>query len=75
MEIKQGYISPKVLSHQPIRFETACSWNKGVGEKVPCGNGWVNHPNDPRPQKPGTGPDPHPGNPPVNPGNPGGKNR
>lgn len=58
MENKGSYISPKVLSHQPIRFETAQSWNKGVGNKEPGGdgNGGINYPLDPRPQKPGTGP-------------------
>ena len=25
------YERPKVLSHQPIRFETSQSWNKGQG--------------------------------------------
>jgi hypothetical protein len=58
MENKESYVSPKVLSHQPIRFETAQSWNKGVGNKDPNGdgNGGINYPLDPRPQKPGTGP-------------------
>jgi hypothetical protein len=27
----KNYISPKVLSHQPIRFETSQSWNRGRG--------------------------------------------
>jgi hypothetical protein len=54
----KSYTRPQVLSHQPIRFETAHSWNKGVGNKNPSsnGNGGVHYPNDPRPQKPGTGP-------------------
>lgn len=58
MKEKKITISPLVLSHQPIKFETAHSWNKGVGNKKPSGNGngGVNYPNDPRPQKPGTGP-------------------
>lgn len=52
------YTRPLVISHQPIRFETAHSWNKGVGNKNPSGdgNGGINYPNEPRPQKPGTGP-------------------
>lgn len=56
-EVKES-VRPLVLSHQPIRFETAHSWNKGVGNKDPNGNGngGINYPNEPRPQKPGTGP-------------------
>lgn len=27
----KAYTRPKVLSHQPIRFETSQSWNKGHG--------------------------------------------
>jgi hypothetical protein len=27
----EKYVSPKVLSHQPIRFETSQSWNRGHG--------------------------------------------
>jgi len=58
MEKRNLSNEPIVLSHQPIKFETAHSWNKGVGNKNPAsdGNGGVNYPNDPRPQKPGTGP-------------------
>ena len=42
-------VSPLVLSHQPIRFETAQSWNKGKGnlEHPGTGNGGINYPNDP----------------------------
>lgn len=28
---KSAYHAPKVLKHQPIRFETSQSWNKGHG--------------------------------------------
>ncbi|NYE03871.1 hypothetical protein F4694_000590 [Bacillus niacini] len=28
---KISYVSPKILSHSPIRFETSQSWNKGRG--------------------------------------------
>ncbi|MFS0637968.1 hypothetical protein AB1K84_18860 [Mesobacillus foraminis] len=51
---------PLVLSHQPIRFETAHSWNKGVGNKNPNsdGNGGKNYKNEPRDGKPGSGPPP-----------------
>jgi hypothetical protein len=47
------YTSPIILSHEPVRFETAHSWNKGVGNKNPSsdGNGGINYPNDPRPSK------------------------
>jgi hypothetical protein len=47
------YTRPLVVSHQPVRFETAHSWNKGVGNKHPDsnGNGGINYPNDPRPSK------------------------
>ncbi|TVY05619.1 hypothetical protein [Paenibacillus cremeus] len=49
----KAYSRPVVLKHQPLRFETAQSWNKGVGNKNPSsnGNGGVNYPNDPRPGK------------------------
>jgi hypothetical protein len=59
MKNKENYVSPKVISHKPIKFETAHSWNKGVGNKDPNsdGNGGINYPLEPRPQKPGTGPD------------------
>ena len=42
-------ISPLVLSHQPIKFETAQSWNKGKGnlDHHGTGNGGINYPNDP----------------------------
>lgn len=47
------YTRPTVLAHQSIRFETAHSWNKGVGNKDPNGdgNGGKNYPNEPRPEK------------------------
>ncbi|MFC0216443.1 hypothetical protein ACFFK0_29020 [Paenibacillus chartarius] len=50
---KPMYSSPMVLHHQPIRFETAQSWNKGQGNKdhPGKGNGGVYYPNDPRPSK------------------------
>lgn len=28
---KPAYHAPKVLKHQPIRFETSQSWNRGHG--------------------------------------------
>lgn len=48
------YTRPMVLSSQPIRFETAHSWNNGLGNRPPSnGNGGINYPHNP-----GT----HPGN-------------
>lgn len=43
------YSPPMVLSQQPVRFETAQSWNKGHGNvKHPgTGNGGINYPNPP----------------------------
>jgi len=43
-------MKPMVLSHQPVRFETAQSWNKGNGNtKHPGkGNGGINYPHPPR---------------------------
>lgn len=40
------YQQPKVLHHQPIRFETAQSWNKGHGnlDHPGTGNGGINYP-------------------------------
>lgn len=39
---------PKVLSHQPVRFETAHSWNKGKGQLgAKNGNGGSHYPNPP----------------------------
>lgn len=60
MKKEKPSISPLVLSHQPIKFETAHSWNKGRGNKNPKGDGdHGNHyPNEPRPGKPGPGPFP-----------------
>lgn len=28
---KQAYNAPEVINHQPIRFETSQSWNRGHG--------------------------------------------
>jgi hypothetical protein len=41
--------SPLVLGHQPIRFETAQSWNKGHGnvDHPGTGNDGIHYPNDP----------------------------
>ena len=50
------YTRPLVLSHQPIRFETAQSWNRGQGDPSHKGTGddGINYPLDsytgPRPQ-------------------------
>lgn len=46
---KVVYIRPLVLSHQPIRFETAQSWNKGHGDTVHygTGNNGINYPLEP----------------------------
>jgi hypothetical protein len=46
---KTKYNRPLVLSHQPIRFETAQSWNKGHGNlnHPGTGNDGINYPNDP----------------------------
>ena len=51
--VMNTYTRPLVVSHQPVRFETAHSWNKGVGNKNPSGdgNGGISYPNDPRPSK------------------------
>ncbi|MDQ8737922.1 hypothetical protein [Paenibacillus sp. LHD-38] len=32
---KPAYRAPKVLKHQPIRFETSQSWNRGRGPVAP----------------------------------------
>lgn len=47
------YTSPKVLTHQPIHFETAQSWNRGQGQlnHPGTGNDGINYP-----QPPYTGP-------------------
>jgi hypothetical protein len=56
-EKKMNEQRPLVLSYQPIRFETAQSWNRGHGNRVHFGNGnnGVNYPNEPytgeRPQE------------------------
>ncbi|MEX2461058.1 MAG: hypothetical protein WD469_07105 [Paenibacillaceae bacterium] len=51
--MKNSYTRPLVVSHQPVRFETAHSWNRGVGNKNPGGDGdgGIQYPNDPRPSK------------------------
>ncbi|MZQ83670.1 hypothetical protein GQF01_16275 [Paenibacillus sp. 5J-6] len=43
------YTRPMVLSQQPVRFETAQSWNKGHGNQnhPGKGNGGINYPNPP----------------------------
>ncbi|MCY9664555.1 hypothetical protein M5X11_06260 [Paenibacillus alginolyticus] len=43
------YARPMVLSQQPVRFETAQSWNKGKGNlnHPGTGNGGINYPNPP----------------------------
>lgn len=38
MKEEKLIVSPLVLSHQPIKFETAQSWNPGCG-KIPDNNG------------------------------------
>ncbi|MCR8635415.1 hypothetical protein [Paenibacillus radicis (ex Xue et al. 2023)] len=50
---RKAYFRPMVLSHQPVSFETAQSWNKGKGNKdhKGKGNGGIKYPNDPRPSK------------------------
>jgi hypothetical protein len=52
-ECESIYFRPLVLQHQEIRFETAHSWNKGVGNKTPGsdGNGGEHYPLEPRPAK------------------------
>ncbi|NQX60363.1 hypothetical protein [Paenibacillus qinlingensis] len=48
--IKQRrYSRPRVLSQQPVRFETAQSWNKGHGNTNHNGNGngGSHYPNQP----------------------------
>ncbi|MDQ0975385.1 hypothetical protein QFZ31_005263 [Neobacillus niacini] len=46
---EKAYKSPRILSHLPIRFETAQSWNKGHGnlEHPGKGNDGIHYPNDP----------------------------
>ncbi|MDR6878674.1 hypothetical protein [Bacillus sp. 3255] len=43
------YARPMVLSQQPVRFETAQSWNKGRGnlDHPGKGNDGINYPNPP----------------------------
>lgn len=50
---RKAYVRPMILSHQPVSFETAQSWNRGVGNKHPKGNGngGIHYPHDPRPSK------------------------
>jgi hypothetical protein len=45
------YKRPEVLSHQPVRFETAQSWNKGHGNRdhPGTGNGGIHYPHEPYP--------------------------
>jgi hypothetical protein len=40
------YTRPMVVSHQPIRFETAQSWNRGQGnlDHYGTGNDGINYP-------------------------------
>lgn len=44
--MKKAYTPPLVLTHAPIRFETAQSWNRGHGNlnHPGHGNGGVNYP-------------------------------
>jgi hypothetical protein len=51
--VRNMYTRPLVLSHRPIRFETAQSWNRGLGNKdhPGNGNGGIQYPFDPRPSK------------------------
>ncbi|WP_090997035.1 hypothetical protein [Bacillus sp. 491mf] len=46
---QKAYTRPMVLSSQPIRFETAQSWNKGHGnlDHPGHGNGGIHYPNPP----------------------------
>jgi hypothetical protein len=43
------YTRPVILSHQPVKFETRQSWNKGHGnlDHPGTGNGGIHYPNDP----------------------------
>jgi hypothetical protein len=53
-----AYQRPEVLSHQPVRFETAQSWNPGRGNlnHPGTGNDGVNWPpNNPNPTPGGAG--------------------
>lgn len=60
---KTVYTKPVVLSHQPIQFETAQSWNPGKGkhDHPGTGNGGINFGDNPNPQPCGAG-DPGKGN-------------
>jgi hypothetical protein len=51
--VTKKYSRPLVISHRPIRFETAQSWNKGEGNKDHHGDGnnGIHYPLDPRPSK------------------------
>ena len=46
MNHRNAYQPPQVLRHEPIRFETAQSWNRGRGnlDHPGTGNGGVNYP-------------------------------
>jgi hypothetical protein len=56
LRVRKLYMRPMVLSHQPIRFETAKSWNPGRGTVTPGGNGGVNFPpSNPNPTPGGAG--------------------
>lgn len=48
--VTNRYTRPLVVSHQPVRFETAHSWNRGVGRKI-SDDGNPKYPHDPRPSK------------------------
>ncbi len=53
------YNRPVVLDHQPVRFETAQSWNKGHGnlDHPGKGNGGIHYPHPHPITKPGKGKD------------------
>jgi hypothetical protein len=58
LQSKKKYNSPKVISYQPIRFETAQSWNPGKGNQdhPGKGNGGINFPTgNPNPVPGGAG--------------------
>ena len=54
---KAKYSKPMVLDHRPVRFETAHSWNPGVGNHPDSsGNNGINWPNsNPNPTPGGAG--------------------
>ncbi len=45
---QEKYSKPLILDHRTVRFETAHSWNPGVGKQMQTGNG-TNFPSEQNP--------------------------